>query len=394
MILSSLCFCANRARLLWTTCLASGLLVFAASAQAQDMTITPAISSTGSWDSNPMMRKTGVEDLYGVTTVPSLSFKKETPTWDFLLSGRLENNVFDDSSYNSNDGFGALKLARRTERLDVGLSSSVDYDTTRTSETTDFGSATDLSRHLAYRIGPSMAYALSPISKVALRGSFEDSTYEKESRTDYHTLSLTPSYERDFSERYTGVLSVRLRRYEADSGSDRRVDSIGPTVGLNAELTQQWSGNISVGQQASREKPAVVTGDDWTWSTIFSGGLRFEGEQDMFTFQANRSQQSYNNGTDVLLTSLNVDASRRINPLFSVRMGLGYQFSDDENATVDQLVKKYTGSAGLTYHLTEAVGVTTSYSYRQESYTGDDKTARQNIARLGISYKPQFDGLW
>ena len=382
-------------RALWATCSALCLILSVASgARAEDMTISPALSVAGSWNSNPLMRTSLVEDLYGVTTTPSLSFAKHSPIWDFVLKGRAENNVFDQSEFNTTDFFGSLDLARRTERLEVRLVSGADYDTTRTSELTDFGLSTELSRHLGYQFKPSVSYALSPVSKIGLNTYYVQSNYEKDSRTDYHTISITPSYQRNFTERYAGVLSMQARRYETDSGIDRTVDSLGPSVGVIVKMTPEWTGDASVGQQATREKLAGTTEQDWTWSSIFAGGLKFEGEQDLFNFRGNRSQQSYNNGTDTLLTSFSIDGLRKINSLFTLRGGLGYQFSDSENTTINRLDKKYTGSAGLTYNVTQTVGVTTSYNYRQETFTNNDKTARQNIVRLGVSYKPDSEGLW
>lgn len=361
---------------------------------AADVKVDASISQSAEWDSNPLMRVDHVKELYGTTTTPKLSIARETPASEIRLATWLEHNVFDQEEFDSTDFYGNAKLAKRTQLLEVALGASGQYDTTRTSELTELGLHTDLSRHFGYNLSPSVKYSLSPISAVGLSGTYHKSSYDKENRTDYHTFSISPSYQRNFTERYTGIVAANMRRYETDEGADRVVDSVGPSVGVQAKITQSWSGDLTVGQEAVREKINGSTVQDWSWNSVYAAGLKFKGEQDELRLSSKRAQQSYSNGTDYLLTTVSLDATRRINQLFSVNVGAGYQFSEDEQTTDNRLDSLYSGRAGLTYHFTESIGVTSSYSYKHETFTLRDSAAKQNIVRVGLTYRPRFEELW
>lgn len=374
--------------------LSFAVLFGAGAASADEMKIVPSLSETGVWDSNPLMRRDHVTELYGATTAAKLDVEQLTPTADFVGGASVENNIFDQHEFDSTDFHGKLKLAKRTERLEVALAGAGDYDTTRTSEVSNLGDESATARHLGYNAAPSVRYALSQLSSVSLAGQYLKSSYDEDSHTDYHTLSLTPEYERYFTERYAGLLSLNARRYETDEGVDRRVDSVGPAVGIVAKLSEQWTGDARIGQEASREERAGTVVQDWSWSSVYSANFAFKGEQDQLRLSSTRAQQSYSNGTDTLLTTFDFDGTRKINELFSVNVGLTYQFSDDEQSDSNRLDVLCSGKAGVTYHITEALGLTSSYRYKHETYTQADGAARQNIVRLGLTYRPQFEAFW
>ncbi len=369
-------------------------MAFPFPAAAADVKVTASIAEAGVWDTNPLMRVDGVEEIYGSTTTPKLELVRQTPESELSLTTWLDHNIFDQDEFNSTDFHGKTRLATQTQRLVVALDAAADYDTTRTSEVSNLDSSIVASRHLGYNFAPSVKYSLSPISSVGLSGKYQKSEYEAADKTDYHVYSLSPSYQRNITERYIGVISANMRRYETDGDTDHVVDSIGPSIGVIANINENWSGNLYVGEEARREEVNGSVTQDWKLSNVFSGGLTFKGEQDEVRMVATRAQQSYSNGTDYLLTTFRLNAARRINQLFSVNLEGSYQFGDAQQSTDNRLDSLYSGQAGLTYHMTESLGVSTSYSYKHETFTVRDGAAERNVVRVGLTYSPRFEDLW
>ncbi|MDD3182177.1 MAG: hypothetical protein PHD48_05165 [Alphaproteobacteria bacterium] len=375
-------------------CVLSCGCVLSSNSWAEDVKIETSITQSGVWDSNPLRRKTDIKELYGETTAPKISIKKEQPTTSLALSAWIENSIFNQHEYNTTDFYGRLNLAKKTERLTVQLGASGDYDTTRTSELTTFGIATEAVRHSRYSMGPSVSYLLSPISEISLSGDYAKARYDAHNYVDYHTVSISPAYTRKFSEKYSGLVALNARRYESDEGIDRIVDSIGPSIGVVAKFSDRWSGDIRIGQEASRDKRADVVVRDWTWNSIYSANISFKGDQDLVRFSLSRAQQPYGNGSESLLTTLSLNGEKKVNQLFSVNGGGDYQFSGESQTESRQMDTQFSGKAGLVYHITETLGLTSSYMYKYESFMDDDSVVKQNIVRLGLTYRPQFDSFW
>ena len=371
-------------------------LVLCAPAQAQNdpSGVNVSLSETGSWNSNPMMRRQGAQEIYGATTTPRVSFLESTETSKIGLDVWLENNIFNRHEYDTTDYHAIVDLAKETQRLEVALKGNVDYDTTRTSELTNFGIQTDLSRHFAYTLTPTVGYALSPVSKIEMTSSYTKSMYEGNTYLDYHTLSFTPSYIRNFTELYAGVISLNARRYESDEGLQKIVDSIGPSIGVQAKMSPEFSAQLRVGAEASQEKYAGTVTQKWTWSTVFGSDVTYKGDQDTFTISASRAQQSYGNGNNALLTSFEAKEARQINPKFAVNIGGQYQFSGKDSASTTNLDTRYGGNIGLVYHVTQNLDLSTSYRYRHESYVNTSEEAQENVARLGLLFRPKIDALF
>jgi len=391
-------FCYHRNTRHWRKIDFAGLLfvVFMmspAEAQAEGGDVRLILSEQGVWDSNPMMLTQNVKEIYGETTMPRVLFFDKTETSKIGFDAWLENSVFNRSEYNATDYHAQLDFTKQTQRLHFGVQGKLDYDSTRTSEISNFGQATLLSRHLGYAASPTIGYDLSQLSKVELTGSYDRSIYDKATYVDYRTVSFSPAYTRKLTELYSGIILANLRRYQTEEGMDKIVDSVGPMIGFSAVFTPKLSGQLRVGAEASREKGAGLVTQDWMWSSVFSSNMTYTGDQDTFRLLASRAQQSYGNGNNALLTSFGVQEEKQMTPKVTLRVGLTYQFSDKDKSSAANLDAQYIGDAGLTYHVVEKLDVTTSYYYRNESYVHRAQTAQKSIARVGLVYRPTIEGI-
>src|ERR1700722_2828278 len=119
---------------------ASMLMLFGLTpARASDATIQAVLGETGSWDSNPLMQINGARSLYGSTTSPELIFSDNTPTIKFSADTLVNENLFNLSSFDSTDVHENVNfMDQGSPRWSYGGQAKLDYDTTRTSEVSNF----------------------------------------------------------------------------------------------------------------------------------------------------------------------------------------------------------------------------------------------------------------
>lgn len=381
--------------LIGTTALSACLCVIAPfSVYAEDARIKASLSETALWDSNPLMTLNAHETVYGLVTTPTFSLEKGFPVGSVEIEARVDNSVYDKTKFNTTDLQGTAAWTRRTERADVSLGVRGQYDTTRTGELTTFGTETTDVRRTLYAATPSFSYELSPLSRIAFDGTYETVRYDDvlaTAHTNYRTISSNAAYFIKLSPVHTGFAGVYGRRYETTEGLDRRVDGLGPFVGLETALSKTWNGRARLGQQFSRETIAGTVVSDWTRASVLSTELRYQGEQGSLRLAAERAQQSYSNGQDELLTTLSVEGEREIAPRLSWSLGATHQFSDDAQTVPGQLDARSSGRARLTYSFTETLAVAASCTYRHETFAERSGRAERTIARLALTYTPVLD---
>lgn len=375
--------------------LASCAAVFSLPAQdaaAGNWDVDTKINQEVVYHSNQQMLITNEKETYGSITTPSITIKSKTPTSGVLIDSSIQQNLFNDSSYNSTDLYTNARLSKKIQRWEAALGANVDYNTTRSSEVTTFGIDTHNDRHLGYAFTPEITFSPSVKDSLSISGGLNVSRYEDTTRnTNYNVYSSSFSWGHALTEFSTGFFSFNARRYQAQNDTDETVDSAGPSLGWRYQASENFSTVLSVGTEASRqEQNGGTTNNKWTWSSVFSGSLNYKNEQHDFTVQASRQQQPYSNGSSSLLTSISFAEAYKFNELFTGRVGAQYQGSKQSSLSSSNLKSRINANAGLSYRLTEAADIGASYRYKQEKLTNTSSTQKDNTALLSITYRPSF----
>jgi len=359
---------------------------------AESPDIQASVAENASWDSNPLMIVHDAKGLYGSSLTPTLDVTDKTPTAQVAAEASVTDNRFNQSNFDSTDPHAKITLARQFELWETGLTGTVDYDTARTSELTTLGLNTGSVRHTGYSLTPDVAYNLTGLDKLVLSGSYAKSAYDSPLLTNYEIFTLTPTYTHKCTELTQGVLSLQAQRYQSLAAPNARVDSLGPSVGFVASLTPRLTAQLSGGAQASQQSADDLAAQQWQWSAIYAGDLSYKGDQDVTSLSATRANQPYANGTESLLTSLSARESHKLNPMLSLDLNASYQFADQPPDSESNLKALWDGSAGFSYAITERWAATASDEYRYETLTDGSGTAKENIAKIGLTFRPDIGG--
>ncbi len=355
-----------------------------------DWTLEATIAEIGSWSTNPLMATEGAKALYGSTTAPQMIIRKTTPTLQASLDTKIEENIFNQSDFNSTDVHAKAGLAKSNQRWSASLQSLIDYDTTRTSELTTYGLTPVLSRHLGLNFTPQISFSPSAVDTYALSGSVAISEYGKTAFTDYETFSVSPSYKHYVDPRNAGIFALQAQQFQTTRNDAVRVNSFGSTIGWQTVFTPRFTADAAVGAQTSRHFNDGHPVDTWRLEYIFSGNVSFKGIQDTVTFSTARSQFPYGNGTEALQTSFALKERHNLNPLISLDFGAKYLTADYQIQSAGNVKEFAGGNMGLAYHATETIDVTASYQYRYETLTFRTKSVEDHSALLSLVYRPKM----
>ncbi|HEU5047116.1 MAG TPA: outer membrane beta-barrel protein [Rickettsiales bacterium] len=345
---------------------------------------------TVSWDSNPLMLATGAKSLFGSVTSPELILRSTTPIASISADTRLDENIYNQSDFNSTDVHEDINLKKQLEQWGAAIEGRADYDTVRTSELTTYGLNLPSVRHTGLSAAPELSYQFTSIDRVALDGNVIHSTYNNDAFVDFNVFSVTPSYMHSFDERNQGLFSIQTQRYQATSGNKTRVDSVGPSVGWVTQLTPRLTGKITAGVQKSWQAASATADASQEWNYIFTADLAFKGKQDTTDLTATRSQYPFSNGTETLLTSFALKETHNLNSKVALNAAGNYQFakSPPASTTTINLDREYGASAGAAYHVTDHVDLDTTYQYRNETLTGVNGNIPDHLVLVSIAYHP------
>ncbi|HUY67841.1 MAG TPA: outer membrane beta-barrel protein [Alphaproteobacteria bacterium] len=347
----------------------------------------------GSYDSNPLLLTHGAKALYGSITQPELIFGDKTPTSLLTADTWLDANVFNLSDFDSVDFHSKAGYREQMQRWGLGLKEQTDYDTTRTSELTNFGlngAAVGKSvRHLGFAVTPELSYNATPVDTFTTQASLGRSTYDNAVLADYDTYAVTSAVAHAFDPVDTGSLSLQAQRYQTTSGPANTVDTAGPSVGWETKFTPRFTGRASVGFQEARQFGSGVTQEPWTTQLDYNAGLTFKGEQDTTGVLVSRNDFPFGNGTEALMTGFTLTETHELNKLIALQGGASYQFADYQSSFTGALETLAGGNGGLIYHATDRLDVDANYQYRRETLTGGAGHADDHTVTLGLVYRPK-----
>ncbi|HEU0118090.1 MAG TPA: hypothetical protein VFR09_05600 [Alphaproteobacteria bacterium] len=355
---------------------------------AGGVTLRAQGTESAMYETNPLMQTTSAKSLWGSVTSPELIFNDNTPLSHLGADLLVNENIFNQSSFDSTDVHFKGGINTTNSNWSAGLQQTTDYDTTRTSEVSDFNFNVAPVRHLGYSFTPNVGYKPSTVDSINLQGSVQESHYDSSVFTDYQVVSINPTYAHIFDPRNTGTFGIQAQRYETTVGPRNTDDTIGPTIGWTSVLTPRLTATANIGMQEARQFTAT-TSQNWTPQFTFSADLAFKGQQDLTHFTAARQQYPYGNGTEALQTSFGITDTHILNDVLSLNVGGNYMTSDYQTSALGNMDTFITGTGGIAYHMTPHFDLTGNYQYRRETLTGTSSTADDHTVLFGVSYHPQ-----
>ena len=353
---------------------------FGATAQAM-------ISEEGSFDSNPLLQTGGARPLYGSITTPELILRDATPAYQLNSDTLINANAFNRTDFNSVDVHSTDGFLGTGERWSAGVEGKVDFDTTRTSELTNFDLTTHPFRHTGLEADPEVSYTPTAIDKVTLAGSYADSQYQNPVFSNFEIYGLTSAYVHNLDPRNAAVVTVQAQHYETTNNARNTTDSVGPSLGWISALTPEIAAKITFGGETVRQTQAGGPSSGWKAQYIFSGDLTFKGQRSVAELLASRAEYPFGNGSEALLTSLQANDTYKLNQVIALTVGAGYDLSDYQVTQTGDLKSDWTGNVGFTYAVNDQIDVKTLYQFKYETLENIQPHAEEHVITVSLKYR-------
>lgn len=349
----------------------------------------PSISQQFTVNTNPLMRTNNPQTLYGSVTTPQLKITNYTPTSSFDTTLSASQRIYNQPSFNSTDANASANYTQKMQRWGLALHANADYDTTLSSEistlnTPERGSA----RHLGGSVSPELSYELSGRDKIAIAGSYLESTYDSSLYTDYHIATISPSYSYNYNQLNTFTLSAPMQRYQTDDARESKLDSITPTLGWLGNLTPTLTARATIGARHYRQDLGILPESGWKWKGTYSANITYKGQNDRVSFDNSKDLQPFANGTESFLNSFVLSNEHKFNDLFSSNVGASYRYAPKSDAYTNALRSLASANVGLTYHPLETLDIGTSYQYREQKLSNVPGDQNDNLFMLNLVYHP------
>lgn len=385
----------NNIKSILITCslvLGAGSLVALSAAHAEEPYKKPtfffSLSETPLWNSNPLMLRQNVQDIYGSETKGIFGFQRALITTKIKAEIAAVRNQYDQSEYNSTDLYAKASIEKTLlQRLTFGLVGNYDHDTTRSSEITTFGQDVGTARRDSFNLQPSIFYSLSPRALIGVSGGWKETRYESSTLTDYGIVTLMPTFRYNLTPLQIVTITIQGQRFSILENSNQYTDAFGPYLSWEYNFHPLWTLNLSLGALKSKSYGAGPTESEWQQNMIYGSTLRYKGLRNIVEISVLKSRQPYANGTESLLTTIDANEKYIINPTLDFTIKGSYQTAEQPPEVTGNLDSAWGGSAVLNYQIGPNWNVNTSYKYRQEKLTGRDDQAKQHIVRMGLTYQ-------
>lgn len=326
--------------------------------------------------------------LTGTNTAAAVTVSNSTPTSKFSSYSQVDRGMFDDSRFDSTDFHQKGSIGTRNQRWSAKLDGSYDYDTTRTSEITNFGITVPRVRRNAWSLSPEVGFTPSKGHKFNLNTLYSRSGYDNAAFIDFNFYQIRPSYSRHYDELNTGVISFHADRFESTSGASNTIDTFGPSLGWTRIVSEQLSFKFNAGGQYAKQESNNAANNDSAINYTFSGDMTFKEDKDNLLFTLSRAQQPFANGISALFTTFKVNETHAINENLSLTGSGSYRYADYLNSTGTNLDTELSGSAGIAYKIYNNIDITGNYRYNNQTLTNTSGAIKQHIVMVGLSFHP------
>lgn len=333
------------------------------------------------------MLRDDIRGIYGTEGRAFIGLQRDMLTSKVKGDFSAVANRYDQVNFDSTDFYAKVIMEKSFQGMLLSLTSSYDYDTTRSSELTTFGREVGTGRRKSYTAQPSFVFQATPRTMIGLSGRWQETFYESESLSNYRIASLSPVMSHNLTPLQVATLSFQAQRYTLIDSVDQYIDSFGPSIAWSYNFHPIWALNLSTGYLASRIHGYTGVADQWERNFIYGISLKYSKLQHNSILSANRSLQPYANGTESYLTTFEMRNQYKLNPNLDLELKGNYQFAEDPPETTDNLEKAWSGSAALNYKIGMNWVASASYKHRSEDLANQDKSAEQQIVRVGISYQ-------
>lgn len=390
------------------------LVISTTSSIAAEWSLNAAIKQDIGYDDNVRMSSKDPQSSFLYHLTPVVNFSHRTPVSDLSANASYGyQHFFDISELNRDFQNYGIVGQYRMERISWALASTLSIAPARDSAEEDSGVFGVDAEKTNRTINPSVTYQLTQLDSLNFAPSYSDASYSTDDFSDSVNMGLNLGWTRNWTERYSSSLSIFYSNFKSSrnssiNGLETTSDSIGINLSSSYLLSEKWDIYGTIGGRVTESDTDFITilgknsiKNKTKAGFLLDAGFNYNGESLSAQFNVNRSLVPSSQGQLNEQSRISLNLDYQITERLSVGMLSSYQESESasldgqtESSSLDEQLnnrKNLTIQPSLSWKLNPDWALSTSYRYRYQDRSGNEKAADSNSVMLSINY--QWPGL-
>lgn len=368
-------------------------------ASAQEWKLESNLSQRMLYSDNLLLSRDREIETVGFITAPELHLERNSPTSQIAFNGRFEfAEYIDHSNFNSQDQLLNLQIDQAlSERAALRLGAAFTHDTTLKSEQDTTGRSFDNSfEFINWSVAPGFAYRLTPVDEMVVRGTYRQTDYETNEKTDFQFFGPALDFSHQLNELERVTLTIGATRFIPDEPGNNYTDTISTLFSYGYDASERFSisGGLGVAYSMRHEDPGPDTDD-------VGFRLKFNMNYDLSDQTSMRASVSHDNepsgdGDQVVRNRVTVGVNHKLTPLTTARLNVDYTdnvdiIGSEGSKTSSEGNSRYTSVLpAIAWQLTEDWSVEAQYRFRYRLFDdgggGGGGDAMSNSVFLTLQY--------
>jgi hypothetical protein len=357
---------------------------------AADVTVTPQLAVSGSYDDNILLAADDKVSSSIITVMPSfnldyrtlLSNLKLQADWHFL-------SYLDESDLNRTNQYYRLSGDRRlTERWSTSANINFYRDTTLNTYLQETGRVIDRVERDYFEAGASVTHDITQLSSISAGYMYRTARYDDDGFTDYDNHNASVYYSKRLkNERDTFSIGPTYYHRTNDYND---VDSYTLDIGWIRNWTSITRSSATIGVRYVNVKQKSDGSENDNVGAKASVNITSLGLASRITLRYFHDLRTTEEGADVNVDNLYLEYRRSITERFGAeingRLVFSYKLFNEQSDLNDE--RYYWIEPNLFYRLTRNMEVSLRYRYQNniEYFTIGSQTRERNIVWLQLSY--------
>ncbi len=313
-----------------------------------------------------------------------------------LSLGYAIERYFSVSELDTDNPFARFDTQYQFERMQLGLKASYIEDSTRNDALEDTGDFSTNATLTSRSLSPSISYQLTEVDTVTATVDYSDKRYSTADFADSETKGLTLGWQRQFTERFSGGLSVSSTNYQIE---DIDYTSDDDNYNLSWQMTYQWSElwliDGSVGYRRLDSERTDLLGNttsDQSSGISYNIDITHEGELNTISLALSKQLSPSSDGDVSEQERIGVVWTRLLSEQWSFNLSTSYQESTSTSNDDDTNRENLDFSPSFSWQFSPTMNLNLGYSYRKQKQDGAiNQNVDSNSVSLSLNYN--WDGI-
>ena len=374
--------------------MAAGVAFAAGGVQGAEWHVRASLTEQFNYDSNIRLSTGSAPDVWGFSTLPSVTIEGHTPRLDVTLDAGLDYTFYEgDDGLNSFDQNGKATVGYKWERARAALAGSVIHAATRTTEILDTGQDFTNAERFIFSGNGSWSYLVSERDSLGVRGSASRSIADTSAIQDYTSYGGGLFWARKLGEVDDLEVSGNYSRFNRTSGLDVESDTYSGRLTYSHQFSQRFRTSLhGGGRYVSTDAKVfdglnIVSRNETSTGVIAGASVSYLIERGEITGSYERSVEASAVGRLQERDLVSLSGVYRTSPTISLDLKGTFLKQQSVDADVSDGRTYWSTEPGVNWQFYRNLFFRMSYRFRTQKFESLDEWAVSHGAHASLAWR-------